>query len=155
NEVGPSHPLRLTIAQIEAQGSNVEHLSLSPLGRDDTGRFLGDALHTAPEQIAELADLVFARTGGNPFFLRAFVTALNADGLLQPPPSGWRFDVDAIRQRGVTDNVVVLLSSRIERLPRPTQDLLRLAACVGGRFDLGTLAKVAARSVEEAGHALW
>ncbi|MGK4004041.1 AAA family ATPase [Sorangium sp. So ce1036] len=155
SEVGESHPLRATVAQIEAQGSHVERLALSPLTREDIGRFLGDALCMPPGEIAELADLVVARTGGNPFFLRAFVMSLHADGLLQPSPAGWRFDTNAISRRGVTDNVVHLLASRLERLPAQTGELLRIAACIGNRFDLGTLAKVAVRPVDEIGRALW
>ncbi|WP_437616879.1 AAA family ATPase [Sorangium sp. So ce834] len=155
SEVGESHPVRATVAQIEAQGSHVERLALSPLTREDIGRFLGDALCTAPEEIEALPELVLARTGGNPFFMRAFIMSLRADGLLQPSPAGWRFDADAIRRRGVTDNVVHLLSSRLGRLPGQTQELLRISACVGSRFDLGTLARVAARRVDEVGRALW
>lgn len=155
SEVDDSHPLLATVEQIAAQGSHVERLALSPLGRDDVARFLGDALRTSAERIMPLADLVLTRTGGNPYFMRAFVTSLRADELVQPSPEGWRFDVDAIRRRGVTDNVVHFLSLRLKRLPEPTQGLLRVSACIGSQFELGTLAKVAARPVDEVGHALW
>ncbi|WP_437617414.1 trifunctional serine/threonine-protein kinase/ATP-binding protein/sensor histidine kinase [Sorangium sp. So ce1151] len=155
NEVGESHPLRSTIEQIEAQGSSVERLALAPLAPDDVASLLQGTLGAALDETAHLVDLVLARTGGNPFFVRAFMTSLRAEGLLTPSPSGWRFDIDEIRKRGVTDNVVELLSSRIGRLPGATQDLLRLAACIGSRFDLGTLAGMAARPVAEAGRDLW
>ncbi|WP_437751024.1 trifunctional serine/threonine-protein kinase/ATP-binding protein/sensor histidine kinase [Sorangium sp. So ce1389] len=155
NEVGESHPLRLTIEQIEAQGSSVERLALAPLVPDDVASLLQGTLGAALDDTAQLAALVLARTGGNPFFVRAFITSLRAEGLMTPSPSGWRFDVDEIRKRGVTDNVVELLSSRIERLPGATQELLRLAACIGSRFDLGTLAGIAARPVSKAGRDLW
>ncbi|XXX82433.1 ATP-binding protein [Sorangium sp. So ce134] len=46
------------------------------------------------------------------------------------------------------------LSLRLQRLPAPTQELLRISACVGNRFALGTLARVAARPVDEVARAL-
>ncbi|MGK3993478.1 trifunctional serine/threonine-protein kinase/ATP-binding protein/sensor histidine kinase [Sorangium sp. So ce1024] len=155
NEVGESHPLHLTIEQIEAQGSNVERLALVPLAPDDVASLLQGTLGAAFDGAARLADLVLARTDGNPFFVRAFVSSLRADGALTPSPSGWRFEIDEIRKRGVTDNVVELLSSRIERLPVATQHVLRLAACIGNRFELGMLAGIAARPVADAGRELW
>ncbi|WP_438021202.1 AAA family ATPase [Sorangium sp. So ce315] len=155
NEVSESHPLRLTIKEIEAQGSSVERLALTPLAAEDVTSLLQGTLGAALDGTAQLAALVFARTGGNPFFVRAFLTSLRAEGLLTPSPSGWRFDIEEIRKRGVTDNVVELLASRIERLPGATQDLLRFAACIGGRFDLGTLAGIVTRPVAEVGRHLW
>jgi predicted ATPase/signal transduction histidine kinase/tRNA A-37 threonylcarbamoyl transferase component Bud32 len=155
NEVNDVHPLRLTIRQMETQGTRIEQLALGLLSPEDAQDLLADTLGVTRGEVAPLAHLVLARTGGNPFFVRTFIKALRADGLLQYSPSGWRFDIDAIRQRGITDNVVHLLASRIARLPPSTRELLQLAACIGNRFDLGTLAGVAGLLVEDAGCALW
>ena len=58
---------------------------------------------------AGLAD-IFARTKGNPFFVRSFLAALHADGLIQRNAAGWDIDLGRVSQRSVTDNVVGLLS---------------------------------------------
>jgi predicted ATPase len=42
----------------------------------------------------------------------------------------------------MTQNVIELMSHKIQRLAAPTQDVLTLAACIGNRFDLSTLATV-------------
>ena len=42
----------------------------------------------------------------------------------------------------MTDNVVELTIAQLEKLPDPTQEVLRLAACIGNNFDLTTLATV-------------
>ncbi|GAA0440962.1 hypothetical protein Acor_12050 [Acrocarpospora corrugata] len=67
------------------------------------------------------------RTGGNPFFATELI-GHRAAGAVPP---------------GVRDVVL----GRISRLPRPTADLLRLAATTGGEFDLALVARVAGLSL--------
>ncbi|MGK3993466.1 trifunctional serine/threonine-protein kinase/ATP-binding protein/sensor histidine kinase [Sorangium sp. So ce1024] len=155
NEVTDGHPVALTVRAIEAQGTRVERLSLAPLGPEDVTAMVADALDAAPADAAPLADLLLSRTAGNPFFVRAFLTSLYADGLIERGADGFRWDLDRIRQRGITDNVVELMVGRLRQLPPVTQELLKVAGCLGGAFDLGTLAIVAERPVEEVGRDLW
>lgn len=155
NEVGEVHPLRLTVRELEARGSRVERLVLGPLGGAEVRALVADTLAISKEDAAPLAELLLSRTGGNPFFVRAFLTSLHADGLLAATPSGWRWDLDRIRQRGATDNVVDLMMDRVRRLPEATQQVLQLAACLGGRFELSTLGLVAGRGDGSVGNDLW
>ncbi|MCP3140977.1 trifunctional serine/threonine-protein kinase/ATP-binding protein/sensor histidine kinase [Pyxidicoccus xibeiensis] len=155
NEVGPGHPLTLTLRELETQGAAVEHLVLAPLGREDVTALVADTLAVSPEAAAPLAELLGARTGGNPFFVRAFLTELHAEGLLAYTSQGWRWDVEHIQRKGITDNVVDLMNLRVERLPAATRSLLDVAACLGGRFDLDTLEVVAGLGHGRAGEALW
>ncbi|WP_437693965.1 trifunctional serine/threonine-protein kinase/ATP-binding protein/sensor histidine kinase [Sorangium sp. So ce176] len=155
NEVTDAHPVAVTVRAIEAQGTRVERLSLAPLGPGDVTAMVADALDAAPEDAPPLAELLLSRTAGNPFFVRAFLTSLYADGLIERSVDGFRWDLDRIRQRGITDNVVELLVGRVRQLPPATQELLKVAGCLGAVFDLGTLAIVADRSLEEVGRDLW
>jgi predicted ATPase len=61
---------------------------LAPLGLDDVGRLLADAMHCERDSAHPLAQLVHEKTGGNPFFAIQFLTALADEALL-------RFDPDA------------------------------------------------------------
>ncbi|HTN86468.1 MAG TPA: AAA family ATPase [Sorangium sp.] len=155
NEVTDVHPLSLTVREIAARGARVERLSLAPLGLDHMKEMVGDALGISTEEAAPLADLLLSRTAGNPFFVRAFLTSLYADGLIERSADGFRLDLDRIRQRGITDNVVELMVARVQKLSPAAQDLLKVAGCLGGMFDLGTLAIAAERPVEEVGGDLW
>ena len=101
-----------------------------------------------PEAEAEpLAALCLEKTAGNPFFLCQFLKTLHAEGLLafDPERGAFRWDLEAIRGVGITDNVVELLAARIEKLPHACQRVLRLAACFGSAFDLAALAIAAER----------
>ncbi|MEG4294879.1 serine/threonine-protein kinase PknK, partial [Microcoleus sp. C2C3] len=50
---------------------------------------------------------------------------------------------------GITDNVVELMVGKLRKMPDSTQQVLRLAACVGNSFDLNTLSIVNEKSTAE------
>src|SRR5262249_3515558 len=60
----------------------------------------------------------------------------------------WTYDMDTIATAAITDNVIDLMSRRLQRLPQRTQRAITLAACVGHRFDLHTLAIVSEQPLE-------
>ena len=55
----------------------------------------------------------------------------------------------------VDDDVADFIVHLLHRLTAETQLVLRLAACIGHKFDLGTLSTVAERSLDEVLAALW
>jgi predicted ATPase len=73
----------------------------------------------------------------------------------EPAEDRWLWDLEKIRTVGITDNVVELMAEKIQRLGKPTQDMLTLAACIGNTFDVLTLGIVAARPVDEVLTGLW
>ena len=117
---------------------------LAPLGLEDVGRLIADTLHCAPERVAPLAALVHEKTAGNPFFTIQFLTALAEEGLLavDPGQGRWSWDLERIRAKGYTDNVVDLMLGKLRRLPAATQDALQLLACLGNSAAISTLALV-------------
>jgi hypothetical protein len=84
---------------------------------------------------------VYEKTGGNPFFAIQFITALAEEGLLafDPVAPAWRWDMDRIRAKGYTDNVVDLMVEKLKRLSGFTQEALKLVACLGNVAEVATL----------------
>jgi PAS domain S-box-containing protein len=157
NEVGPAHPLRRTLEAIRKAGAQVQEIVLAPLELDDVGRLIADALNCRPERARSLAELVQEKTGGNPFFAIQFFTALAEEGLLafDPVTRAWRWDMNRIRAKSYTDNVVDLIAGKLKRLSSTTQDTLKHLACLGNVAEIATLALVLGKT-EEAIHAvLW
>ncbi len=150
NEVDQYHPLRRTIETIEQSGLVVHHLLLSPLQGEDIVQLVSETLHCSEERAAPLAELLVAKTGGNPFFLQTFFTSLYADGLIQFQPAGinhstgpaWHWDLARIQARDVTDNVVDLMAWKIQQLDERVQRTLMLAACIGNQFNRETLVSI-------------
>ncbi len=155
-EVPATHPLRMTVAEL-AVGVRVEEITLPPLDADQLRELVADALRSDAAHASAAADLVLAKTGGNPFFVKQLLQSLNADGLItfDPASDGWRVDLDRTARVDLADNVLALMAAKISRLHARTQRTLRLAACVGDRFDLRTLATISETEPAEAAADLW
>jgi len=151
NEVSAAHPLMAARDAVRANGTPVIGIELAPLSVAHLNQLVADTLHAAPDTCLPLTRLIFARTEGNPFFFTQFLGALHKDGLLRHDPArrAWCWDVARIRGRNVADNVAALMSGKLRRLPAPVQDALRLAACLGNKFDLGQLALAAGLPIDE------
>ena len=133
NEVTPTHPLMRRLAAIRQAGAPVQDILLAPLGFEDVGRLIADALHCERDRAEPLARLVHEKTGGNPFFTIQFLTALAEEGLLafDHGKARWSWDLDRIQAKGFTDNVVELMLGKLNRLPVETQAALQQLACLG------------------------
>ncbi|WP_437641732.1 AAA family ATPase [Sorangium sp. So ce854] len=155
NEVYEAHPLRVALGEIEKAGAPLRELALKPLGLSDVIELLSDTLAAAREEVEPLARVVFDRTRSNPFFVRQFLGALHAEGLLRFQAGAWTWEIDRIRRRTVTDNVVDFMARRLAELEPDLQRVLTLAACIGHEFDLRTLAVIGERPPHETVAALW
>jgi PAS domain S-box-containing protein len=157
NEVSPSHPLVRTLEAIRNAGARVQEIVLAPLGLDDVGQLVADALHCEPEHVHPIAQLVQEKTGGNPFFAIQFFAALAEEGLLafDPVTRAWQWNIDRIRAKSYTDNVVDLMAAKLKRLSSTTQEALKQLACLGNVADITTLALVSGEAEEAIHAALW
>ena len=157
NEVNPSHPLMRTLATIRGAGGRVQDILLAPLMPDDVEQLLADALHTEPERAQPLADLVFEKTDGNPFFTIQFLIALAEEALLafDPVTATWTWDLPRIRAKGFTDNVADLMAAKLSRLPHATQKALGPLACLGNVAETAALNLLHAGTEEATHAALW
>jgi predicted ATPase/signal transduction histidine kinase/tRNA A-37 threonylcarbamoyl transferase component Bud32 len=157
NEVSPTHPLILMLETIRASGAIVEELLLKPLATPHITQLLTDTFNCELSQAEPLANLLFQKTQGNPFFLTQLLKILHQDNLLTfDYRSGfWHWDLNKIQEQAITDNVVDLMVNKIQRLSELTQQVLQLAACVGNRFNLEILAVVNEKSASATAVDLW
>ncbi|MFO0575398.1 MAG: AAA family ATPase [Polyangia bacterium] len=151
NEVDQAHPLRITLDALRREGASLQEIRVAPLHAEHLQALLADTLRLPVEEVEPLSRCVFDKTQGNPFFAGQFLSALYRDGLLafSPERERWQWDLAEIARRQVTDNVISFVSERLMRLPEPTQDALRLAACIGHEFDLHTLSVICEKPADE------
>jgi predicted ATPase len=142
NEVTAAHPLLLTRHAIALEDLAEPDLVLEPLTVDDIQQMLVETLQCPPGEARPLAEVIHGKTSGNPFFARAFLFDLEDNQLLQFDGAArrWSWDLAALRQRKVTDNVVDLLVGKIGRLEPAVRATLQAAACLGAEFELDMLA---------------
>ncbi|WP_019505653.1 AAA family ATPase [Pleurocapsa sp. PCC 7319] len=142
DEVNSTHPLIQTIEKIQ-QNTRISNIALQPLTCDDINQLLVDTLHCQPEQSCPLAELLFDRTRGNPFFLNQLLQTLHAEKLLTFNFSSWswQWQLEEIQSTPISNfNVLELVVRNIEKLPQASQEVLKFAACIGNQFDLAILA---------------
>ncbi len=143
NEVAADHPLAQDLAALAALADDKALLlELAPLTQADTRALLADTLARAEGEVDALAQLCHAKTGGNPFFLRRFLEDLAQRRLVWPDRGNarWCWSLGAIASERLAENVATLMAGQLRRLPLTAQALLSVAACLGGRFPLRTLA---------------
>ncbi len=151
NEVGPTHPLSTTLSAIRGAGAAVSQVTLAPLGVSHVAELAADALRTTVDRARSLAELVLEKTGGNPFFVIQFIATLAEEGLLSfaAESSTWQWNVEKIREKGITDNVADLMAAKLSRLPDDTRQALGQLACLGNVAELSTLASLRTASDEQ------
>lgn len=160
NEVSEAHPLSQVLNEIRYAGKQINQIILSPLTLADIHLLIKDTLHYQDEQfvslernlqVRSLVELITQKTGGNPFFINEFFRYIHQQNLLYFDTSqgAWQWNLAQIRSAQLTDNVVELVTHRIEKLPAPSMQALSLAACIGSEFDLQTLAIISERSPTE------
>lgn len=156
NEVSATHPAMLSVAEMSQQGLLVNYLHLLPLTFHQLNEFIADTLKTNCTHSQKLAELVWEKTQGNPFFIKEFIKLLYAEQLLKfnNDAGVWTWDVEKIINRSMTDNVVELMTEKILSLSKSTQKTLQLSACIGNSFDLKTLAVINEKSQKETAHEL-
>ncbi|MBH8575424.1 AAA family ATPase [Nostocaceae cyanobacterium CENA369] len=156
NEVTPTHPLMLTVEEMQKSQVTVNTITLAALDLQSVNQLIADSLSCSDELALPLTNLVFGKTKGNPFFATQFLKALHEDKLITFNFSGfWECDIAQVRSLALTDDVVEFMAIQLQKLPKQTQAVLKLAACVGNQFDLATLAIVYEKSQVETAADFW
>lgn len=157
NEVDSSHPLLISLRQLEKAKVNFQTIVLKPLELENTTKLLVDTLSSKKEEISQLADCIFEKTHGNPFFINIFLKMLYQEQILafSYKEKAWKWNMAKIQEQGITDNVIDLLTVRIHQLTQSTQETLKLASCFGHRFNLKTLTIVSQEFTSKIAQQLW
>ncbi|MDY6785720.1 MAG: AAA family ATPase [Cyanobacteriota bacterium] len=174
NEVFSAHPLMLTLAEIEKRCDPADEtyalggaprktqavistITLKPLAIHHINQLVAETLICCQKLARPLTELVYQKTQGNPFFTTQFLKGLYEDGLIafNRNLGYWECDRVRVRDAALTDDVVQFMARRLQKLPEATQNVLKLAACIGNQFDLATLAMACEVNPEEVAIDLW
>lgn len=157
NEVNAAHPLMSTLMTIRKSGTKISNIVLAPLHEDDVVALVCDTVSDDNEEVTALAQLVFDKTAGNPFFTIQFLTHLAEAKLLDfnPEIGRWEWNLSGIRAQGFTENVVDLMIDKLQNLPPLTLDAIKLFAYLGNQADVHNLALVHGHSAGATHEHLW
>ncbi len=151
NEVETTHPLMHTLGKINQAQKTINTLSLSPLKSREINQLIADTLNCSRELAKPLGELLSRKTEGNPFFLTQLFYSLYDRKFLfirenldlkkakYTKQVYWQWNIQQIESLSITDNVVDLMVNKIKKLSQNTQQVLKLAACIGNQFNLEIL----------------
>lgn len=117
-------------------------IDVRPLPADSSRMLVSHAAEgELPESVSEL---LAERSGGNPFFLEEAIRDLIERGALTRLNGGWQLAV-GVDELAIPAAVQGTLQARLDRLDRPTREVLSLAAVIGRTFGLPLLERLVAR----------
>ncbi|MBJ7328620.1 MAG: AAA family ATPase [Solirubrobacteraceae bacterium] len=135
DELPRSHPLRRMRHDLRRDRA-LDEIALEPLSSEEVSELLAELLGTPASP--RLAELLYHRTGGTPFFVEELALALRDADRLLAGPSGLTLalDEDVPLPATVRDAVLV----RTAPLPESARAAAEAAAVAGHRFDIGVVA---------------
>ena len=151
NEVKEGHLLKLLQDELEQEGIKIHSMILQPLTENDINALLIDTFKSEFLETQTLAQLIFQRTQGNPFFINEFLKYLYTEELIHYhlQLGQWEWDIAEIQKVPITNNVVELIADKIKKLSESTENVIKIASCIGNTFDLNTLLIVAQKTKKE------
>jgi predicted ATPase/signal transduction histidine kinase len=157
NEVYPAHPFMEMVQDLRRTPVSLTTITLPPLQESDIGGLVADTLHRSSQEVADITHLIYRQTQGNPFFANQVLKGLYEDGYIQFDShcGCWHWNLEEIRLNLLSEDVVEFMMTRLRKLPADTQQVLKLAACIGNRFTRQTLQLVLATPEIDVGAALW
>jgi predicted ATPase/class 3 adenylate cyclase len=98
---------------------------------------------------------VVEKTRGNPFFVNNFLLNLYEENLIyfiypnnRNNLGEWQWNLEEIKAKNITENLVDFLSEKIKKLTKENQDILKIAACIGIKFNLEIIALITHKSLK-------
>ena len=120
----------------------VDRLKVSALSENDIDTLISESIDLL--ETKEVSYVIYARTKGNPFFVKQYLKLLDTEGVLwfDMELFKWRCDLERINSTQISDNVFDLLEKNIDSLPLDVQNLLCMASYIGNTFSYVLLKNV-------------
>ena len=143
--VPQTHSLMLITYRPEYRGAlrhvaGAQTIALAPLSKSEISMLVAELLGPDPS-VGEVAEIIAARSAGNPFFAEEIARELAERGVLVGQRGGYacRTDVAAV---GVPATLQAAIAARIDRLSPAAKHTLAAAAVIGSRFSYDLLASL-------------
>ena len=155
--VPPGHALEPVLEKLRENAVDFGFIRLRPYSRNDTSAFVAEALDTDERRVGPLCQLIYEKTGGNPYFITQFLASLHKRKLLRSDSETgeWAWDRDEIAELEMTENMGDNLLQQLETLSKPTLDLLQSASIIGDEFSLACLAELTDLTPAQTATDLW
>ncbi|MEK8127912.1 AAA family ATPase [Paenibacillus filicis] len=131
-------------------GYSIRRISLKPLEFRHIQKMVADSIDCHTSESSPLAQLLFAKSLGNPFYLKQLLqSAFDEQSIRLHPNGGWEWQLEALRKLPEIDGQVDYLIDRISRIPMRSRELLVVSSCLGNKFNARLLSAVSGYTEDE------
>ncbi len=143
SEISGNHPARSFLSNLRRESNSFTNVHLDDLEADAVNAWTNDIIPDQGQVARELATLVMAKTGGNPFYVSSFLHQIIDERCIRRENDGTlSVALEAIAAIPTDDDVVGHLIKKIERLDERERQYLTRVSILGNRFTLTTASLV-------------
>eukprot|EP00934_Nitzschia_sp_Nitz4_P003510 Nitzschia sp. Nitz4//scaffold18_size181773//151656//156065//NITZ4_001938-RA/size181773-processed-gene-0.67-mRNA-1//-1//CDS//3329540080//3500//frame0 len=137
-------PKAIPDTRISMDGSTLLcwEISLGDLDKESLGEWIAAMTKKNDEKTKQLVDLIYSKTNGNCYYVKELIKQLQDMDILTYNVLTAEWECDMMEAKAVTDisdNVVDVVTQRIQSLPKDVIRMLQLAACLGFYVDIDVL----------------
>ncbi|XCS09702.1 AAA family ATPase [Aeribacillus pallidus] len=137
DEMKEGHPFLTKLKEMKRSKENIREFPLGMLNVDHINQIIAETLGCSPDDVRELAIVLYEKTAGNPlFFKQLFQTIYDEKFLWCNLKRGkWEWNLNKVKEQPEYDEMIGFIVSKIEKLSPLTRKLILTASCLGHRFD--------------------
>ena len=142
NEVDEDSNLSKLLEKFRNSDIKNYFISLEPLKVIDIQNLINSNIKI--ENNKEIAEIIFNKTSGNSFFVVQFIKQLLNENILyfDYETFRWICDFEKLSTISATQNILELLENRVNQLSVDENQLLKIASCIGNKFEENLLREV-------------
>jgi predicted ATPase/class 3 adenylate cyclase len=150
NEVDQGHPLQISLNEIRSNIC-IHTINLGPIESHSVNELVARTLHTDMDSCKELAEIIHAKSHGNPFSIHEMLRTMHRVRVItfNHKRGQWQWNIEAAQNIFPSEDIVDLVISNLRMLRPEVQCILQRAACIGNEFDLVTLSQILEQKMEE------
>ncbi|CAB9515760.1 serine threonine protein kinase [Seminavis robusta] len=140
------HPFRTRLKELKQMKCPIHRIHVKDLDLDAVNEIVSTVTrHTnKPETTVPLSEVLYKKTGGNPFSVLHTLEYLEHEQLLYFSLSDYQWKWKNVRTihsaTDLSDSIVDMVAKKFQKLPQATQQILMLASCLGSYFRLEVIA---------------
>lgn len=119
---------------------SVMAINLGNLGKESVNVMISEIFCIPPSLTTQLSSIVLFKTAGAPIYILNFLRTLCEEGQIHFALTArrWEYQIEGIRKKELPTGVVQYMRLQMLKLPHSQRLVLKVAACLGHRFDFRT-----------------
>lgn len=131
--------LKYLISYIKHKKDDIIFKKVVPLDYYSILQLLKETFPSSKSNYEYVANSLFAKTGGNTFFVIKMITKFIEDCVITYSNGFWLWEPDNIKHARVSDDVVDIMCKKISKLSGDNFTFIEIIACIGSRCSIDNI----------------